>query len=150
VVLQREVELPPVRISFREWPGHAGPLVHLADADTSRPVIDALAGALAPRYRILSLPPAPGVVPAVRAAHVAELLDQFGFSNVILIGEGIGALAALQVAECYPGRAAGVLLIDPQAVPQSAIACPVLTLRFETLTMSEAEAFIAGCTACSS
>ena len=105
-----------MRISFREWPGHAGPLVHLADADAS-PFIESVARALAPRYRVLSLPPVLGVHPAVRAAHVAELLDQFGFSHVVLIGEGIGAPIALQVAECYPGRAAGVLLIDPQAAP---------------------------------
>ena len=90
-----------------------------------------------------------GVQPAVRAAHVAELLDQFGFSHVVLIGEGVGAPIALQVAECYPGRAAGVLLIDSQAAPAGAIGCPVLTLRFETLTMSEVEAFVADVTACS-
>jgi len=148
VVLQREIELEPVRIQFREWPGYAGPLILLSSADTDADPIAVIAAELAPRYRILSLACSPHVVPPVHAARVAELLDQFGFSRPVLIAlDGCAPIAILIAAH---RATAGLVLIDSgDGVPES-ITCPVLILRTETLAIDAVEAFVVECMRCPS
>jgi hypothetical protein len=127
------VELAPVRVEFREWPGYAGPLVFV-DADADR------AADFAPRYRVLALG-ASAQVAAVRAAHVAELLDIFGFADAVLIGAEVAVLVAEQ------RRVAGLLLVDWSGA-QPDVSCPVLILHGDSPTLERIEAFVAGCTGC--
>jgi hypothetical protein len=134
VVLEREVELEPVRIRFREWPGYAGPVVHVAEGESDSDLVSGLADRLAPRYRVLSIAPS-ARGRAVHAAHVAELLDLFGFSAPLVIG---GPVAAL-VAEQHP--IAGLVVTDAAAETR---AQPSL----RSTSIDEIEAFIARTTPC--
>jgi len=114
VHLERTVELAEVRLRLREWPGLAGPLVHVPDpltADDS--LVLALAEALAQRYRVLSVTPRGASPYQVDAADLMAVLDQFGFASPVLVGEGLGCVAALLVAAWYVGRVAGLVLIEP-------------------------------------
>jgi hypothetical protein len=129
------VELAPVRVQFREWPGFAGPLVFV-DANAE------LGPHFAPAYRVLSLA-ASETSPAVRAAHVAELLDIFGFDDAVLIGGPVAALVAQQ------RRVAGLVLVNWSG-PQPDVTCPLLIVHDESQALDALEAFVAGCTRCPS
>jgi pimeloyl-ACP methyl ester carboxylesterase len=135
VCLDRVVELAAARLRLRDWPGVAGPLVHVPDpispaahpaapafalaAESSTlasPAADlaaALAAAFAPRYRVLSLALRPNQPYQVHAADLLAVLDQFGFDSPILIGEGLGCVAALLVAAWHPKRVGRLALIQP-------------------------------------
>jgi hypothetical protein len=99
-----------------------------------------MAGQLAPRYRILSLLPS-AAAPAVRAAHVAELLDIFGFSQAVLIGGSVAALVAEQ------RRVAGLVLVGWSGA-QPNVTCPVLIVRDAAPSVETLDAFVAECTGC--
>jgi pimeloyl-ACP methyl ester carboxylesterase len=131
ICLERTIELAEVRLRLRDWPGFAGPLVHVPDPlAASSAVVNTLAATMAPRYRVLSLTPR-GVSPyQVDAFDLLATLDQFGFERPVLVGERLGCVAALLVAAWYPHRVAGLVLIvaaalDPESlnsteVPQTA------------------------------
>jgi hypothetical protein len=108
VMLEREAELAPVRVRFREWPGYgATVLLHLfRDADPT------LIAKLAPCYRVLSLELPPTRAPEVSASHVVEFIEQFGFTNVVVIAEGPTDEIAALVERWCPERVAGVLNIS--------------------------------------
>lgn len=112
--LERTLELPEVRLRLRDWPGRAGPLVHvpdpLAPQDT---LVEALAAALAPRWRILSVQPRGASPYQVDAADLLAVLDQFGFETPVLVAEGLGCVAALLVAAWHVRRVAGLVLVEP-------------------------------------
>jgi hypothetical protein len=108
VVLQREAELAPVRLSFRDWPGYGSPILHLAQADISGR-IDDLARALAPRHRVLSLDLPRACAVEVSASHVAEFIEQFGFKDIVLLSEGATVAIAELAARWCSNRVAGVL-----------------------------------------
>src|SRR5438132_9388241 len=102
VCLERIVELDNVRLRLRDWPGYAGPLVHVPDPLVSSVVVECIAASLAPRYRVVSLSPGNSVAYQVHATHLLAVLSQFGFVAPILVGEGLGCLATLIVAAWYP------------------------------------------------
>jgi pimeloyl-ACP methyl ester carboxylesterase len=97
---------------LRDWPGVAGPLVHVPDPVVASEVVEVIAAAMAPRYRVLSVSPRESVPYQVAAADLLGMLDQFGFSAPVLIGEGLGCLAALIVSAWYPTRVGGLVLVD--------------------------------------
>ncbi|HEX8968999.1 MAG TPA: alpha/beta hydrolase [Chloroflexota bacterium] len=128
-------------------------------------LIDGLAGALAARYRVISLSPRRETAYQVAGNDVLGMLQQFGFAAPVLAAEGLGCAAALIVAAWYPGRVAGVALIDatysappgdslearalrdcppdwPGLIRQ--IRCPVLDVRGTALSLvADIEAFLA-------
>jgi pimeloyl-ACP methyl ester carboxylesterase len=125
IVLDRVSELTPVRLRFRDVPGLDGPIVHVAHrtpgADHTRDhggpgasgLLEQLGAAFAPRFRVVSVALRPSAAYQTQAAELAAFLDQFGFSQVVLIGEQFSALPALCTAAWFPGRAAGVIFVDP-------------------------------------
>jgi pimeloyl-ACP methyl ester carboxylesterase len=165
VCLERTVELEGARLRLRDWPGRRGPLVHLPDLfSNAASAIDALADALAPRYRLLSLHPRGASPYQVDAIDALASLDQFGFERPILVGEGLGCLPALLLAAWHVGRLAGLVLIDAACEPppvdslaaaalrdcppdwpalRTAVVCPVLELRRAALAVGELETFLA-------
>jgi pimeloyl-ACP methyl ester carboxylesterase len=123
VCLERTIELEGLRMRVREWPGRRGPVVHVPDPVglVQDAVIDSLAVSVAPRYRVLSLRARgnPSTY-QVDAADVLALLDTFGFRAPVLVGEGLGCVAALIVAAWYAERVAGLVLVSPRsAAPPS-------------------------------
>jgi pimeloyl-ACP methyl ester carboxylesterase len=118
VCLERTIELAEVRLRLREWPGVAGPLVHVPDplaGDDS--FVQGLAEVFAPRYRVLSVHPRGASPYQVDAGDVLAMLDQFGFASPVLVGEGLGCVAALLVAAWHTGRVAGLVLVEPAYAP---------------------------------
>jgi pimeloyl-ACP methyl ester carboxylesterase len=114
VCLKRVLELDAARLSLRDWPGFGGPLVHVPDPlSPADGVVEALAGELAPKYRVLSLSPRPRQPYQVAAADLLGLLDQFGFLKPVLVGERLGCVPALLIAAWHPERVAGLVLVDP-------------------------------------
>jgi pimeloyl-ACP methyl ester carboxylesterase len=114
VCLERTVELWPVQLRLREWPGFGGPVVHVPDPfSPSDGVVQALARGLAPRCRVLSLEPRPGQPYQIAAADLLGVLDLFGFPNPALVAEGRGCVAAVLVAAWHPDRVGRLVLIDP-------------------------------------
>jgi pimeloyl-ACP methyl ester carboxylesterase len=165
VCLERTVELWPVQLRLRDWPGFGGaPVVHAPDPLlASDEVIQALAGRLAPRCRVLSLEPRQGQPYQVAAADLLGVLDQFGFSEPVLVGEGLGCLSALLVATWHPDRVGRLVLIDPSdTAPVSeglearalrdcppdwpslreAVRCPLLTVDWSTSALASIERFL--------
>jgi pimeloyl-ACP methyl ester carboxylesterase len=153
VCLERTVELEGARLRLRDWPGFGGPLVHVPDPlSAGDDVVLALAARFAPDYRVLTLEPRAAQAYQVHAADVLATLEQFGFAAPVLIGEGLGCLAALVVAAWHPGRVARLVLVEPTcAAPpgqessiearalrdcppdwpslRNAVTCPALELR---------------------
>jgi pimeloyl-ACP methyl ester carboxylesterase len=111
VMLERETELAPVRLRFREWPGYGSIVLHLSCGSDSK-LIAEVAAALAPACRVLSLELPPTRAVEVSASHVVEFIEQFGFANIVLVGESVTTPIAILVAEWCPNRVAGVLNID--------------------------------------
>jgi pimeloyl-ACP methyl ester carboxylesterase len=176
VCLDRTVELEAARLRLRDWPGLDGPLVHVPDpffadvfadacadvcADDS--VLEELAAALAPAYRLLSLTPRNAQGYQVAAADLLGVLDQFGFVKPILIAERSGCAPALLVAAWHPGRIGKVVLIDAAYDPpdsarieaqslrdcpvnwsavRNSVDCPVLDLTWHALAMARLQNFL--------
>jgi pimeloyl-ACP methyl ester carboxylesterase len=162
VCLERELELAPVQVRFREWPGRAGPLVHVPDPLAPSGLVDAIATACAPRYRVLSIEPRTGVSYQMDAFDVLGVLDAFGFVKPVLLGEGLGAVPVLLAAVWEPSRVGGLLLLRPRHRPPAglqrlagrglvdcppdwttliaACRCPLLTL--ETLDLDQLDRFL--------
>ncbi len=121
----------------RDWPGLAGPLVHVPEPLSSassassvdsvldglahvpdplsvaHSVIDGLADALAPRYRVLSVSSRGDAPYQVDAGDLIGVLSQFGFRTPVLVGERLGCVTALVAAAWYPDRVAGLILANP-------------------------------------
>jgi pimeloyl-ACP methyl ester carboxylesterase len=104
-------------LRLRDWPGLAGPLVHLPDPFAASELIDALASRLAPRVRVLSLSPRVASTYQVDAADALGMVEQFGFESPVLLGERLGCVAALLLAAWYPGRVGGLILFDATDQP---------------------------------
>src|SRR5207245_9519776 len=73
-------------------------------------VIDGLADALAPRYRVLSVSSRGDAPYQVDAVDLIGVLSQFGFRTPVLLGERLGCVTALVAAAWYPDRVAGLIL----------------------------------------
>jgi pimeloyl-ACP methyl ester carboxylesterase len=121
VCLERTVELDNVRVRVRDWPGRAGPLVHVADpVSPVDSVVERVAAALAPRYRVLSFASRGEAPYQVDVLDLIGVLSQFGFRTPVLLGERLGCVTALVAAAWYPDRVAGLVLVDPlYEAPQS-------------------------------
>ena len=50
---------------------------------------------------------------ATAAAAIAAVADSLRLRRVVLVGHGLGALAAIEYADSHPYRVAGLLLVDP-------------------------------------
>jgi pimeloyl-ACP methyl ester carboxylesterase len=130
VCLERTIELAEVRLRLRDWPGLAGPLVHVPDPlVVDHGLVQALAEALTPGFRVLSLEPRGASPYQVDACDLLALLDQFGFATPVLIAEGLGCVAALLVAAWYTDRVAGLVLVEPVYAPPLADGVPARALR---------------------
>lgn len=130
VCLGRTLELAEVRLLLRDWPGLAGPLIHVPDPlSLEDDVAEALAAALAPRYRVLSVQPRGASPYQVDASDLLAVLDQFGFERPVIVAEALGGVPALLVAAWHPRRVAGLVLIDPTSDPPSADCLMARALR---------------------
>jgi pimeloyl-ACP methyl ester carboxylesterase len=130
VCLDRTVELAGARLHLRDWPGLAGPLIHVPDPLAPDAALGAqLADMLAPRYRVLSVPPRAGSPYQVDASELWGVLDQFGFERPILVAERLGCVAGLQVAAWQPRRVAGLVLVEATFDPPASEGLFVRTLR---------------------
>jgi pimeloyl-ACP methyl ester carboxylesterase len=130
VCLERTVELGTVRLRLRDWPGHSSPVIHVPDPVSPRAeLVDALATALAPGLRVLSLQPRGDAPYQVDAADLLAVLDQFGFVRPVLIGERLGCLPALLIAAWHPGRLGRLVLIDPTCDPKGSAGIAASALR---------------------
>jgi pimeloyl-ACP methyl ester carboxylesterase len=108
VRLERRIELDAPSLLVHEWPGRGGVIVHIADplAPSSN-----VAPSLDPTRRILSVHPRGDAPHQVHVADVLELIAQFGFEHIELVGEGRGCAIALLVAAWRPTCVARVRLI---------------------------------------
>lgn len=130
VHLERTIELAEVRLRLREWPGVAGPLVHVPDPlSVDDGFAQGLAEVFAPRYRVLSVQPRGASPYQVDACDLLALLDQFGFASPVLIAEGLGCVAAVLVAAWHVDRVAGLVLVEPVYAPPLADGVPARALR---------------------
>lgn len=112
--LERIVELEGAQLRLREWPGTAGPLVHVPDPlSPSGMLVETLGAALGPDYRVISVEPRAGQPYQVQAIDVLGMLAQFGFVAPLLIGERLGCAAALLVAAWFPSTVSKLVLVDP-------------------------------------
>ena len=145
---------------MRDWPGRAGPLVHVPDPAWSvDSVVERLAGALTPGYRVLSVASRGEAPYQVDVVDLVGVLSQFGFRTPVLVGERLGCITALVAAAWYPDRVAGLILADPVYDPadsdglaaralrdcppdwsrlRAALRCPVL----ESSALEAVEAFL--------
>jgi pimeloyl-ACP methyl ester carboxylesterase len=165
VCLEREIELGAVRLHVRDWPGFDGPIVHVPDPLASWPfeVAEAVARALAPRYRVLGLRPRGDQSYQADAADLLGVLEQFGFAAPVLLGERLGCLTALLVAAWHPARVARLVLLDATVESPSgdslaaralrdcppdwrslraSVRCPVLELAWDEDTIARLEGFL--------
>ncbi len=131
----------------------------MADSFHESPLIEKIAAVLSPRYRVLSLSLRASVPYQVWATDLVGMLDQFGFTEPALVGEGLGCLPALLVAAWYPMRVRRMVLVEPTTEPpgdtiearglrdcppdwprlRAAVRCPML----ETTQLYDIEAFLA-------
>jgi pimeloyl-ACP methyl ester carboxylesterase len=166
VCLERTIELEGASLRVRDWPGLRGPLVHMPDPlDPKGTIVEAVAAAFAPAYRVLSLAPRTGTPYQVAAADLLGLLDQFGFLHPMLIAEGMASAAALLVGAWHPGRIAKLVLVEPTYEPpasdrvearalrdcppdwprlRAAVDCAVHTLRWNASAVERLGEFLNG------
>ncbi|HEV7664075.1 MAG TPA: alpha/beta hydrolase [Chloroflexota bacterium] len=166
VCLERTVELGAVRLALRDWPGLAGPLVHVADPfSPASETPSVLAEALVPIYRVVSLSPRGNSPYQVDTSDLLGTLDQFGFVEPTLVGERLGCVAALLLAAWYPERVGRLVLIDPTYDPPASdniaaralldcppdwpalrarTRCPVLVVRWSASSVGEITTFLSG------
>jgi pimeloyl-ACP methyl ester carboxylesterase len=113
VCLERSVELAATRLRFRDWPGRSGPIVHVPDSFVPSQLAALIADAFAPRHRVLSLEPRPGVSYQTDAEDLAGFLGMFGFVEPVLLAEGRGCITAVLVASWHPSLVGRLVLIAP-------------------------------------
>jgi pimeloyl-ACP methyl ester carboxylesterase len=122
-------------------------------------VVQRLAAHFAPDYRVVSISPRPGQPYQIQMTDVLAIVDQFGFDQPILVGEGLGCVAALLLAAWHPGRIARLVLIDatfaalsrwesaearalrdcPPDWPsiRAAVQCPIAEVRWDAATADD-------------
>jgi pimeloyl-ACP methyl ester carboxylesterase len=105
--------LDNVRLKVRDWPGLAGPLVHVPDPLAASTLIDAVAALVAPRWRVLSVTPRPGIPYQVSVVDLDGVLSQFGFANATVVAEGLGYVTSLLLAAWHPQWVGRLLLVEP-------------------------------------
>ncbi len=95
-------------------------LLHAPDPESPELLaVSALADAIAPPWRVLSVQPGGDAAYQVHVAHLLGVIDQFGFTDIALVGERLGCCTALLAAAWLPDRIGRVALIDPLYVPSS-------------------------------
>jgi pimeloyl-ACP methyl ester carboxylesterase len=120
VALDREVELAPVVLSVRDWPGLGGPLLHVRDPLRASNSAPELAATFAPEHRVLSVHLRPEVAYQVSADDLAGLVRQFGFSSLVVVAERLACLPAALLAAWHPERVASLVLISPSSTARCA------------------------------
>ena len=149
----------------RDWPGLAGPLIHLPDPLGPSNLIDRIALRVAPRWRVLSVSPRADTTYQLDAADTLGVVEQFGFRSPVLLGERLGCVQALLLAAWYPERVGGLILLEASGQPpggddvaaralrdcppdvaalRRAVRCRVLELSDGSVSLtSDVEAFLA-------
>ena len=95
-------------------------VLHAPDPESPDLVnVSALAGAIAPRCRVLSVQPRGDSAYQVHVADLLAVIQQFGFTDVTLIGERLGCCTALLTAAWLPERVGRLVLVDPIYVASS-------------------------------
>ena len=163
--LERTVELEGARLRLRDWPGFGGPLVHVPDPlSPGDEVVQGLAARFAPDYRVVSISPRPGQPYQIQTVDILGTLEQFGFEEPILVGEGLGCVAALLLAAWHPRRVARLVMIDPIYAPSSvqnslearalrdcppdwasiraAVQCPIVEVRWDSATVENLKQYL--------
>lgn len=132
---------------------------------SSNSLAEALAAALAPRYRVVSVAPRGDAPVQADAVDLMAVLRQFGFSASVLVGERVGAVSVTLLAAWYPDLVAALILVDATSHPpleegvraralrdsppdrtrlQAALRCPVLEVSADALDLNAVEAFLDG------
>ncbi|MFE2347513.1 alpha/beta fold hydrolase [Kitasatospora cineracea] len=122
----RTVVREGVELHCRDWAGRPGarPVLLLHGLAGHAGEWDALAGALAPRHRVVAFDQRghgrstrrPADVG--RAAYVADALavaDRLGLERPLLVGQSLGGHTALLAAAAHPGRFGGLVLVEAAA-----------------------------------
>ena len=119
-----------MRLALLDWPGYAGPLVHLADPFApDADLVAKLAAALSPAYRVLSLAPRADCPYQVQVDDLRRVLLQFGFQHPVLVATGRGAVLIQLLAAWYPELVGGLVLIDPNVEPPAGETMAARALR---------------------
>ncbi|MDQ6675626.1 MAG: alpha/beta hydrolase [Chloroflexota bacterium] len=164
VSLERVIELPGAQLRLRDWPGLGGPLIHVPDPlSPDAALVERLADTLTPQYRVMSVAARGASAYQVDAADLLATLDVFGFAAPVVVGERLGCVAALLHAAWYPGRVAGLVLVEPAYEPpasdgvlgramrdcppdwtslRGAIECPVLVLAEPPAVLEDLQRFL--------
>ncbi len=88
--------------------------MHAPDPLAPSPFIEGLAARIAPSYRVMSISPRRDTPYQVSAMDLYGVLRQFGFEDAVLVGEGLGCLAALVLSAWYPERVRRLILFAPK------------------------------------
>lgn len=75
-------------------------------------IVEVLAAALAPAFRVLSIRPRAERPYQVQVDDLEGVLNQFGFEHVVLAAEGLSCASALLAAAWYTHRVRTLVLID--------------------------------------
>jgi pimeloyl-ACP methyl ester carboxylesterase len=119
-----------VRIPLLDWPGYAGPLLHVADPFAPDPgLAGQLAAALSPAYRVLSIAPRADCPYQAQVDDLRRVLLQFGFESPILISAGFGVAIVVPLAAWYPELVGSLVLINPSYRPPDAESVAARALR---------------------
>jgi pimeloyl-ACP methyl ester carboxylesterase len=76
-------------------------------------IVEGLAAALTPRYRLLSVSSRGEAPYQVDVVDLLGVLSQFGFRTPVLVGEGLGCVTALLAAAWCADRVAALILVEP-------------------------------------
>jgi pimeloyl-ACP methyl ester carboxylesterase len=140
--------------------------VHVPDPlSASDVIVEALAAQFGPAWRVLSIKPRDRQPYQVQAADVRATIEQFGFSEPVLLGERLGCVAALLVAAWHPELISRLVLVDPiYAAPpeyestlearalrdcppdiptlRKSVRCPVLVLPWNDAALKHLQTFL--------
>jgi pimeloyl-ACP methyl ester carboxylesterase len=66
---------------------------------------------VAPRCRVVSVHPRPGIPYQTGVTDLVGVVRQFGFEHPVVLGEGAGCVTAVLLAAWYPEHAGGLILV---------------------------------------
>ncbi|HEY6952028.1 MAG TPA: alpha/beta hydrolase, partial [Bacteroidota bacterium] len=134
----RHIAVNGISLAYQDWPGERGPLICLPNVTGHKGSFTALARALSPRYRVLSLDmrgrgdsskPKDGYGFAYHARDVIALADALEFETFSLIGHSFGATASVYIGSIQPARVRTIVMMDGGADPKA----ETLQLMYQTV-----------------